>query len=335
MNTEKKGLLCSKCCKRVSYHIGKRQIKTIVKDLEIEYEEAYGICDECNSEMFVPGLDDKNEAKVESEYRKNKGLISIEEIKSILTKYNIEKRPLSKVLGLGELTITRYIDGQIPSKKYSDLLIELHNNENSMRSYVEINKSLISEITYDKAIKAIEQCEKEKAVHNSAERIALYIISSGFDVTNLFLQKILYYVKAISELFVGKTIIPETCEAWKYGPVFPSVYDKYKEFGKHEIETKVSFEYASKLLTEEEIRIVNYVLYSFGIYNAWFLKDLTHAEEPWIAARGGLDEDDSSHNVMKDELISVYFDKINKQYNLTSAVGVATYVNDMKKRMNY
>ena len=31
---------------------------------------------------------------------------------------DIEKRPLSKLLGFGELTITRYLDGQLPSVKY-------------------------------------------------------------------------------------------------------------------------------------------------------------------------------------------------------------------------
>lgn len=28
------------------------------------------------------------------------------------------------------------------------------------------------------------------------------------------------------------------------------------------------------------------MLDTFGIYNAWFLKDLTHGEEPWKEARG-------------------------------------------------
>ena len=61
MNAEKKELLCGKCRKRVSYHIFKRHAKTIIKDIEIEYEEFYGVCDECKTEIFVPGLDDRNE----------------------------------------------------------------------------------------------------------------------------------------------------------------------------------------------------------------------------------------------------------------------------------
>ena len=333
MSVGKKELLCSKCRKRVSYHIFKRPAKTIIKDIEIKYEEYYGICDECKTEIFIPGLDDRNEEVIEDEFRKKKELISISDIKKILEKYNVEKRPLSKLLGFGELTITRYIDGQLPSAKYSDILFEVLRDEQKMKEYIEANKEEVSTVAVNKVIRAIEKCETEKKYDNSAEKIALYIISSGREITNLLLQKVLYYVKAISEIFEGESIILEPCEAWKFGPVFPSVYEKYREYGKQEIEINLSKEYVNELLSEKEKQVTDYVMNTFGIYNAWFLKDLTHLEEPWIAARKGLSEDDASRNQMDEEIISSYFAKINKKYNLKTIVGVEAYINDMKKEM--
>jgi uncharacterized phage-associated protein len=333
MNVGKRELLCSKCRKRVSYHIFKRPAKTIIKDIEIEYEEYYGICDECKSEMFIPGLDDRNEEELENKFRKRKELITTSDIMKILEKYNIEKRPLSKLLGFGELTITRYIDGQLPSSKYSDVLFEVLRDEQKMKMYVETNKEEVSTVAVNKVIRAIEMIEQEKNYNNSAEKIALYIISSGREITNLLLQKVLYYVKAISELFEGESIILEPCEAWKFGPVFPSVYEKYRKFGKQEIEINLSKEYVNKLLPESEKRVTDYVMDTFGIYNAWFLKDLTHLEEPWIAARKGLAEDDASRNLMDDEVIFNYFHKINNKYNLKTVAGVEAYINNMKKEM--
>ena len=333
MNAEKKELLCSECRKRVSYHIYKRPAKTIIKDLEIEYEEFYGVCDECKMEIYVPGLDDQNEEIAEMAYRKEKDLISISEIKKILQKYNIEKRPLSKLLGFGELTITRYIDGQLPSKRYSEALYEILRNEQKMKEYVEKNKETVSEIAINKVIRAIEDIESQKKIENSAEKIALYIINSGRDITNLLLQKVLYYVKAISTLFDCGSIITEPCEAWRFGPVFPTVYEKYKDFGKSEITSDLSNEYINNLLSGQEKQIADLVLNSFGIYNAWFLKDLTHCEEPWIAARVGLDENDASRNVMDDKIIADYFKKINKKYNLKTATGIDMYVKEMKTKM--
>ena len=184
MYAEKKELLCSKCRKRVLYHIFKRPAKRIIKGLEIEYEEYYGICDECKSEIYVPGLDDKNEDNVEKIFREKKNLITIPEIKLILEKYNIEKRPLSKLLGLGELTITRYIDGQLPSKKYSDLLFDVLNDEHKMKKLAEEKQGLVPAVAFEKVMRAIDECEKEKKTDTSAERIALYIINSGREITN-------------------------------------------------------------------------------------------------------------------------------------------------------
>lgn len=334
MNAGKKELLCSKCRKKVSYHIFKRPAKTILKDIEIEYEEYYGICDECKSEMFVPGIDDRNEEELENEFRKRKELITISDIKKILEKYNVEKRPLSKLLGFGELTITRYIDGQLPSARYSEILYDVLKNEQKMKEYVATNKEDVSVVAVNKVLRAIEKCEMEKKYDNSAEKIALYIISSGKEITNLLLQKILYYVKAISGIFEGESIILEPCEAWKFGPVFPSVYEKYREFGKQEIELNVSKEYVNELLSESEKQIIDYVMNTFGIYNAWFLKDLTHLEEPWIAARKGLSEEDACRNLMDEDIISKYFAKINKMYNLKTNAGVEAYINAMKNEMN-
>lgn len=335
MNAGKRELLCSKCRKRVSYHIFKRPAKAIIKDYEVEYEEFYGVCDECKEELFVPGLDDRNEEEIENEYRKAKDLITVSEVKQILEKYNIDKRPLSKLLGFGELTITRYIDGQLPSKKYSDILKEILLNEQAMKKIVEENQSEVSDVAVSKVQRAIENCEDEKKVNTSAERIALYIISSGREITNLLLQKVLYYVKAISELFDGESIILEPCEAWKFGPVFPVVYEKYRNYGKQEIEINLSKEYVNNLLSEKEKEITDYVLSTFGIYNAWFLKDLTHAEEPWIEARIGLAEDDASRNRMDDKIISEYFTKMNKKYDLKRTSGVEAYIKDMKQEMYF
>ena len=235
MSVGKKELLCSNCRKRVSYHIFKRPAKTIIKDIEIKYEEYYGICDECKSEIFIPGLDDRNEDAIEEEFRKKKELITIPDIKKILEKYNIEKRPLSKLLGFGELTITRYLDGQLPSVKYSNILFQVLRDEQKMKQYVESNSKEVSVVAVNKVKRAIEKCETEKKYNNSAEKIALYIISSGREITNLLLQKILYYIQVAFLLKKNKECFKAVIIAGEFGPVIPEVYQKYKIYGRRGI----------------------------------------------------------------------------------------------------
>ena len=253
---------------------------------------------------------------------------------SILNKYNIEKRPLSKLLGMGELTITRYMDGQLPSKKYSDYLYEILNDEQKMKSIVKKNHTIVSNKTIYKVNDAIKKCEEEKKCETIAEKIALYIIDSNRGITNLFLQKILYYIKAIGKLLVEYPIITDECEAWRFGPVFPNIYEKYKNFGKQEIILDLPVDYAKNLLTKEEKQVTDFVLNTFGIYNIWFLKDLTHMEEPWLSARNGIDEEAASNNPIDDNLIDDYFEKINKKYNLKNAEGIDQYIHDMREKMS-
>ena len=75
-------------------------------------------CDLCENEIFISDIRDYNLKMLDKAYREEEGLISQEEIDLILTKYDVGKRPLSLLLGWGEGTVTRYLDGDIPTKQY-------------------------------------------------------------------------------------------------------------------------------------------------------------------------------------------------------------------------
>lgn len=78
---------------------------------------------------------------------------------------------MSKLLGFGELTITRYIDGQLPSAKYSDILFSVLKDEKIMKEYVEANKDEVSTVAVNKVIRAIEICEAEKNIITSMKEL--------------------------------------------------------------------------------------------------------------------------------------------------------------------
>ena len=67
--------------------------------------------------------------------------------------------------------------------------------------------------------------------------IADYVIEkSGCSITNLKLNKLLYYVYGVNLVINAKEKISEGPEAWTYGPVFPTVYHQYKRYGQGSIE---------------------------------------------------------------------------------------------------
>lgn len=49
-------------------------------------------------------------------------------------------------------------------------------------------------------------------------------------ISNLFLQKFLYFAQTFALKFFNKHLFIDDCEAWKYGPVIPNVYTAFNNY---------------------------------------------------------------------------------------------------------
>lgn len=54
-------------------------------------------------------------------------------------------------------------------------------------------------------------------------------------VTQMKLHKLVYFAHGWHLAFWGKPLIDEMVEAWEYGPVVPTLYHEFKEYGAKEI----------------------------------------------------------------------------------------------------
>lgn len=74
----------------------------------------------------------------------------------------------------------------------------------------------------------------------TAREIAHYVIDTctrdGRAISNLQLQKILYFVQLEYCKQAGSLLFADEFEAWQYGPVLPDVYDEYSFFGGMRVE---------------------------------------------------------------------------------------------------
>lgn len=322
-------VLCWNCRRKVSYRIKARDEEKVIKGKRYHFNEKYALCDECGEEIMVPGLDDENDREIDNIYRRENDLITIDEINLLMEKYNIEKRPLSKLLGLGEITITRYLDGQLPAKKYSDMLKRLLRYDEEMVAVLVDGKANITDNAYKKVEKTISTRKELWGYKSKIEIIALYMIDSVYDITNLSLQKLLYYFKAMGYVFFGKDLLEEECEAWVHGPVFVKVYEKYKKFGRASIINKFEKIDYDFLLINEEKELCDYVLSNFAIYNGSILRELTHKEWPWLEAREGLGETERCTNVIQEVLINDYFNEMNDKYGFDKSEGIRNYIRSL------
>lgn len=90
----------------------------------------------------------------------------------------------------------------------------------------------------------------------------------------------------------GEELIDEWVEAWRYGPVVPSVYQSYKFFRGDPI--TIDPIDTSKLLEEREVKLISHVVRAYKQYSAIHLSAITHRKgAPWHQIyRGGQGEND-------------------------------------------
>ena len=144
------------------------------------------------------------------------------------------------------------------------------------------------------------------------------------DVVNFFLsksamspkklQKLLYYAYSWTLALLNDSaddihnrLFDDPIEAWIHGPVVPSVYGYFKEFGWSEIPQNEYFD--SSVFSPEVIDILNQVWEVYGGYTGNQLEAFSHREDPWIEARKGLSSEDSSHKRLSDRVIFDYFNR--------------------------
>lgn len=73
----------------------------------------------------------------------------------------------------------------------------------------------------------------------NAVTLSKYILSKCTEdaspVSNLQLQKILYYIQEYALQHLSRPLFEEKIQAWMFGPVVKEVYDEYKSYGSNEI----------------------------------------------------------------------------------------------------
>jgi uncharacterized phage-associated protein len=101
----------------------------------------------------------------------------------------------------------------------------------------------------------------------------------GDIMSNLKLQKLLYYAQGFHLAMYDAPIFAEDIRAWQYGPVVPEVYSEFKKFGSGSIDV-LSLVGAVELDERENSLIID-VWNVYGQYSAFRLMEFTHEEPPW------------------------------------------------------
>ena len=145
----------------------------------------------------------------------------------------------------------------------------------------------------------------------TADQVADYIIRAkharGESVTNLELQKLVYYAQAWFLALYDRALLDEPFEAWVHGPVQPDLYQRFKALGWRPISDIPQEPTFGQALIPQHL---DEVLRVYGKFTAHQLEMLTHDEEPWRAARGNLPPDASSSSTISQESMKQYYKRL-------------------------
>ena len=323
---------CENCRDDVSFSTGEKKAVRLFKDETIEFMETYAVCDKCGSNVFVAKYHDNNLMALNKAYRLKKGILSLEQILEIPIKYCIGKRPLSLLLNWGELTLTRYCDGDIPTKHYADTLKRIYDDPKHYLSILKSKKDILSPSTYRKSKSAVEfllgvQTEQLSTI----ERIVKHVLSRCDDITNLALQKSLYYIQGFYFAFHNSFIFDDDCEAWIHGPVYREIYHRFSDYGYDFI--RGESEHDEYRFSAEEELLINSIIRYFCCYSGKTLERFTHIETPWLKTRGDLPLTTQSNRIINKDLIGVYFSDVKTKYNMLTPADIKMYSTGMFEKL--
>lgn len=113
-------------------------------------------------------------------------------------------------------------------------------------------------------------------------------------ITNLKLQKLLYYAQGFNLALYEKPLFSEQIRAWQYGPVVPEVYEDYMEYKANPIPQPDDFDIDQ--YDQETRELLDEVYEVYGQYTAPTLMRFTHKESPWKATPIN---EEITHSLMK------------------------------------
>jgi putative zinc finger/helix-turn-helix YgiT family protein len=320
---------CPECRHGVKYSVKENTESAELKGEVYEFASHAAHCEKCGGEVYVAELEDENLKTLYDAYRQRHDIIFLEDIRAIPGKYNIGKRPLSLLLGWGEQTFSRYYDGGMPTKQYSEILKQIYSDPAYYLTLLEKSKdNLKSDKAYEKSKAATERLLNIPVEQRSKMDVVVdYLLSQCQDITHLSLQKALYYVQGFFYAFYRTFLFTEDCEAWVHGPVYREIYRRYSNYCFDPMDSVNEFDVSS--LSSEEKVLLDSVVRHVCCYSGKTLESFTHTETPWVSARAGLPAEASSNRIIPKQSIGEYFTSVKEKYCMLTPANIKDYTQNM------
>jgi hypothetical protein len=239
-------------------------------------------------------------------------VISGEEIKQILDRYRIGKKPLAKLLGWGETTIIRYMEGDIPTSEYSNKLMTILEDPEYYYDLLLKRKDCLTNVAFKKSRKAA----LSKIMSSKIYAIAYFIVNRiNGEICASYIQYLLYYIQAFSLALLDKEAFQEDYSlSMDYVP-YVKIYEGMKRSGIRTLELNEDY------LTLEEKELIEAVLDAFSWYGPKAINSMINNEK--LALK--ISRDKYNNRIIAKDTIKAYFKEMSEKYNISGINEIRNY----------
>jgi putative zinc finger/helix-turn-helix YgiT family protein len=176
-------VFCVHCRIEKEPRIEQRQEVFTVKGEDVEISANVAVCSECGNDIFLEGIEEQNFKRAYDLYRREHNLLATAEIQSIRQLYGLSQRALAQLLGLGEVTISRYENGAIQARGHDHFLRLLKEPENVRRLLDESSSELSAQVRENLETR-LGKLLSPKEKHSKGQCLAALLDSGDASMSN-------------------------------------------------------------------------------------------------------------------------------------------------------
>lgn len=215
-------------------------------------------------------------------------VVTPEDIRAIPERYAIGKRPLSLLLGWGELTYTRLLDGNTPTPRHAAELRRYLDDPAAFARLLETGRSRITDVAYARSFRAVDRLLESEGGAMKATRIfavadRLCLLAEG-DLTPSALQRLVYYSQGLAFTMLDTPLFDELPRAAASGPVYDRIFEGYP-FEEIQRVSECSTPVEDDPLSKRETEVIDAAYERFGRNSGQELSRMSRSETPWKKAR--------------------------------------------------
>jgi len=252
------------------------EVENITKDNFDQYKHDYYLEDD-QIDLMVRGsvqrfLNTHSSSILKGEYN-----FSPDELNTILSFLGVNQSEFAALIGMSRSAITRYFKGDDIQTSIQYLIIDRLKDELTSPGLAKLVVKKIRDRNSEGPIKILNL-----ATDQVAEFLARYFERQQDKITNLKMQKLLYYAQGIGLGGFRIKLFEEDFYAWEHGPVLKSVYHKYKVLGSGPISMDPDVDLLEIEENPSALEILNETINMYGGLSAYALRNKTHNESPWL-----------------------------------------------------